>query len=385
MSSLSHYRIFLPSGLALFAMFFGAGNLIYPLALGANAEGHIFYIMAAFFISGIGLPFLGLFATSLYQGDYWIFFNRLGKIPAFILISFLILTIGPLFAVPRTELITYHTIQAFLPAYLDNNYFFSAIYCSIIFILIHYNTSIVDIIGRFLSPIKLCIFFVLIIAGLSGTHDIVSKDNTIWSSISLGLLEGYNTMDLLAAFFFCTLVCNDILIKAKVKNISSNETIIKLFFLSYIVGGLILGLVYVGFMLVAYFNSVQLQGVATAHMITAVSHLVLGKFGSLFVAVCVTFSCLVTAIALTSVTTNFIYDHIVKAGVPKIICLIFSIIFIYCMSIIGFTNIMKLISPLLQVLYPALIVYCMINICCKLKKFDAVYYLDKKKMSDLSV
>src|SRR5262245_13074557 len=128
-------KIVLTTGLALFAMFFGAGNIIYPLALGAHAGGHFLEVLLPFLLTGVGLPFLGLFSTSVNQGNYWSFFSRLGKIPSFLLISFLILFIGPLFAIPRTETVTYHTLQPYLSGISANPYMFSLLYCVLLFAL----------------------------------------------------------------------------------------------------------------------------------------------------------------------------------------------------------------------------------------------------------
>jgi LIVCS family branched-chain amino acid:cation transporter len=359
-------RIIITNGLALFAMFFGAGNIIYPLALGAQGGDHILYVTLAFLVSGIGLPFLGLFATSLYNGDYWSFFSRLGKVPAFLLIAFLILFIGPLCATPRTETIAFQTLQPFLPSGLSSPYVFSALYCLAIFCLTYRHTKIVDLIGYFLSPIKLVLFAVLIVAGLLTTQDIFANKNTIMESVQLGLVNGYSTMDLLAAFFFCAVVYKSILAKAKSIGITDQKETIKIFLYSCLIGAALLAVVYVGFMLLAYSHATQLQGVDTAQMIVVISKIVLGKSGAFFVGVCVSFACLVTAIALTEVTTGFFHEHVFMKKVPRLACLLTTIVLIYAMSILGFSEIMRFSLPILEVLYPVLIVYCVVNITIKL-------------------
>lgn len=358
-------KVVLTSGLALFAMFFGAGNIIYPLALGAHAGSHFPYVAAAFLISGIGLPLLGLFATSLYHGDYWAFFRSLGKGPAFILIMCLILIIGPLIAAPRTATISFHSIEPFLPNGLNNLYVFNALYCLIIFSLTYKQQAVVDIIGRILSPIKLALFSILILAGLGTGHDVIPNTTPLWSSITLGIEEGYSTMDLLATFFFCSIVCQNIIMKMKQNGIHDTRHLTKIFLLSCLVGGLLLGVVYMGFMLVALHHAAALQGIETSQMIVVVSEIVLGKFGSIFVGACVTFACLVTATALTEVTTEFFYDHVVNKKVPRLVCLLVTLITFYIVSIMGFAWIMKVALPLLEVLYPALILYCIIKIVIK--------------------
>ncbi len=359
-------RIAITSGLALFAMFFGAGNIIYPLELGAHAGDHFPYVISAFLISGIGLPLLGLFATGLYHGNYWEFFNRLGKFPAFLLITFLVLFIGPLFATPRTETVTYHTLQPFLPGVFSNPFVFSGMYCLLIFALTYRDNRVVDVIGRFLSPIKLSLFFILIIAGLIGSHEILTSKQSISSSFKMGLLDGYSTMDLLATFFFCTVVCKNIMAKTQLQGITCNREITKIFLWSCLIGGCLLSIVYIGFMLVALYHAADLQGVDTAQMIVTIANLVLGKFGSLFVGVCVAFACIVTAIALTDVTTDFLYEKMFRQKISRLFCLIITIATTYAMSIIGFTGIMKIALPILEVLYPGLIVFCIINIVFKI-------------------
>lgn len=359
-------KIVITSGLALFTMFFGAGNIIYPLELGAQAGSNILYVVLAFLLSAIGLPLLGLFATSLYHGDYWDFFKRLGKIPAFLLISFLLLIIGPLFAIPRTEAVTFHTMQPFLSAPLNNPYLFSGLYCILLFLLTYQHRKVVDVIGRFLSPIKLALFTILIIDGLMGPSNPIVTQHTVTESIKMGLLDGYSTMDLLATFFFCTVVYENILAKAKLSGINKPNDIVKIFLYSCVLGGILLGFVYVGFLLLAYNHASDLQGVDTANMIVAISNLVLGRMGSLFVGICVSFACIVTAIALTDVTTSFIYDHIVLRKIPRRVCLVLTISITFAMSIIGFVGIMKIALPILEILYPALIIYCIIAIIEKL-------------------
>lgn len=375
-------RIVVTTGLALFAMFFGAGNIVYPLTLGASAGTNITYAMIAFLIAGVGLPFLGLFATGLYQGDYWKFFSRLGKVPSFILITFLIFFIGPLFAIPRTETVTYHTLAPFLSSVgLDNPYGISGIYCTILFLLTYRPTKVIDIIGKFLSPIKLVLFIILIVAGLITAHETLANHHPVAVVVKEGLLDGYGTMDLLGAFFFCTVAYQSIMRKAKAHGITDKKTIVKIFLQSCIVGGSILGLIYIGFTMVALGHAADLQGVDTAQMIQAISNVVLGSFGSLFVCICVSFACIATATALTDVTTNFLYEHLFKRKISRTICLVGTLVVTFAMTIMGFSGIMKIALPVLEVLYPALIIYSVVSIYVKYKTNYSRVEIGTRKIS----
>lgn len=88
MQASAKLKVIMITGLALFAMFFGAGNMIFPLQLGVDAGQHVLPALLAFIITGVGVPFLGLFAVSLYEGDYWRFFNRFGRVFAFVCVLF---------------------------------------------------------------------------------------------------------------------------------------------------------------------------------------------------------------------------------------------------------------------------------------------------------
>src|SRR3989338_5907119 len=234
--------VIIPTGFALFAMFFGAGNLIFPLQIGVSSGQQVFYALIAFLISGVGVPFLGLFAVSLYEGDYWKFFSRLGKIPAFLIITFLVLILGPLFVVPRTEIVTYHTLQPFLPSFIGNSYIFDILYFAIIFALTINHSRIVDIIGWLLSPIKLIAFFILIAVALYTAAPFIHTQQSAFQAFHSSLTMGYGTMDLLAAIFFCTVTYNNILHKSQKIGITAKHSIVKMTLAACLIGALLISL-----------------------------------------------------------------------------------------------------------------------------------------------
>ncbi len=361
-------RIIISTGMALFAMFFGAGNIVYPLTLGTSAGDHVFYAIIAFLITGAGLPFLGLFSMSLYQGNYKAFFSSLGKIPSFLVILFLAFILGPFLAIPRTETITYQTLLPFLSIFhLSNASLFSAIYCSVLFLISYKQNRAIDIICTFLSPIKLTLFFILICSGLMKMQITIQNYQPISVAIREGLSDGYATMDLLCAFFFCTAAYQNILLKVKEHRIE-NKKINEIFLKSCIFAGLILGTVYIGFILIALGHASYLRHINTVQMIQVISKLILGNFGSLFIGICVLFACISTATALTDVTTQFFYETMFNKKISRTICLIIVLIITFFMTIIGFSGIMNIATPILEIIYPALIVYCILIIVKKLHR-----------------
>lgn len=367
------YRsIIIPTGLALFAMFFGAGNIIYPLALGANAEHHVLSTILGFLVTGVGVPFIGLYAISLYKGDYWEFFNRLGKVPAFLIITFLMIIIGPLSATPRTEVVTFETVGNYLPHFFNNSLVFSLIYCTIVFIAAYHPSKVVDLIGRILSPIKLFSFFILIMVGIWLTQPAVANTHNVWESFKNSLSTGYNTMDLLATFFFCALAYTHISRKAAHLQINSHQEICKMVLKACLIGAALLSIVYIGFLCVAAGHQQALQDVAIDKMISVTAITVLGRFGALFVCVCVSFACLATAIALAEVSSRYLHSQVFCNKIPRLACLIIVVAVTFIMSQLGFNGIMAIASPILEVLYPALITLCIVNILYKTNGFKLV-------------
>lgn len=360
-------KIALTAGLALFAMFFGAGNLVFPLSIGVHTGQHLLSGWLGFILAGVGLPFLGVFAISLYEGNYWAFFNTIGKFLSFLIITFLILIIGPLFGTPRTEDITYGSLAPFLPHGLHNS-IFSVIYFSLIFVLSYKHRWVVDIIGRFISPVKLIAFITLIIASLLTASALLPTPHSASYTLGHALSTGYGTMDLLAAFFFCNVAYKTIVHKCNAIGIEDQRAIMKVTLKACLIGASLITLIYTGFMLSANHHAAALQHVATPNLINHLSTLVMGNFGSLFVCLCVSLACIATAVALVTASTNFFHKAVFRRKFPRLICLLMVLTAMYLMSILGFDKIMAIALPILNILYPCLIALCIVNISRKLYK-----------------
>lgn len=377
MMTSTQLRVVIPTGLALFAMFFGAGNAVFPLKIGSISGQHLWAGLIAFLISGVGVPFLGLFAVSLYGGDYWKFFARIGKVPSFIVVTFLILIIGPLVAAPRTATVAYGTLLATLsttsanqPSFLQGPYFFNFIYFALVWLVVAKQSRVVDIIGWLLSPIKIATFIILIIAGLFSANHILPVQTSASEIFSIAWTTGYGTMDLLASVFFCTVAYRNIVSKCVEANIYSEKDVIKMTMFACVIGAALICLIYMGLVVVASGHAQDLQNLSTeAEILGKISYVILGPYGSLIIGLCVTFVCLATASALAEVTTEYIHETVLRGKVPRYICLATILVVMYLMAITGFNGIMAVAGPILNVVYPALIALCVFNIIWKLLGF----------------
>lgn len=325
------------TGLALFAMFFGAGNMIFPLYLGAHAGQNLWWVALGFLLMGVGTPFLGLFATSLFEGDYWAFFDRLGAVSSFAIVSFTILVIGPLFAAPRTEVVTFNTLLPFLPSVLQNPYLFSAIFCSLVFALTYRKNQLIALLGYILSPIKLIAFFTLIVVALWHFQPIQPVSVTAFEAFAHGLANGYSTMDMLASFFFCTLAYTAIQKEAHAVGIHAAADIRWMTLRACLIGAVALSAVYLGFILVTAGHAASLQLVVQEKIIDATARAVLGKYGAFFVCLCVFFACLATAIALAEISTHYLHEKLFVQRVPRTVCLSLVVVVMFIMTGLGFS------------------------------------------------
>jgi LIVCS family branched-chain amino acid:cation transporter len=362
--AISEKKIVIYTGLALFAMFFGAGNIVFPLYLGANCGSHILVSLLGFLLAGVGVPFLGLMAISLYHGDYFAFFARLGKVPALMMITLLMLALGPLGAMPRTETTTFNTLLPYLPDALKENAVFSIFYCGLALILAYRETKIIKILGLFLSPVKIVAFSTLVFIGLLFTEGPIFSDITAKDAFHEAISYGYNTMDLLAGILFCTIAFRSIQLATK-KEPRLNPASLTL--KACMLGAFIISMVYTGFMLVAYNHANALQGLGAEQTISAISHAVLGKFGGIFVCIAVSFACFATTLALGQACSQCLYQDILRSRIPKYICITVVFFATYLMSTLGFKGVSEVIAPIVNIIYPALIVHCILSILHKWK------------------
>lgn len=358
------------TGLAMFSMFFGAGNVVFPLALGQIAQDKNFFAILGMLITAVGVPFAGLMAMTLYDGDYKSFFGRIGKVPGFILATIIMGLIGPFGAIPRCITLSYSTAKMFLgdiPLEV-----FSIAACVVIWLFTYKRNTIVNMLGYLLTPLLLGSLAVIILVGLINSPAAPTADHDHFNIFMKGLKDGYQTMDLLGAFFFSSVV-----IVSLKKNINpsspnySNQLIMTTLRATAIGAGL-LALVYIGFSYVASFHSGVLENVKSDELISMIAVHVLGPNAALVACTAVSLACLTTAIALASVFADFVHKDISLNKIGYSPALIGTLVATFFVSTLNFTGIAAFLFPILQVCYPGLIILCIVNIGYKLLRFQPV-------------
>ncbi|MBS0646978.1 MAG: branched-chain amino acid transport system II carrier protein [Verrucomicrobia bacterium] len=343
------------AGLAIFAMFFGAGNIIFPLVLGKCALNQTPWALLGLLLTAVVVPFVGLWAMFCYKGQIGIFFSRLGKIPGFCIACLTIALLGPLGSAPRCLALAYSTLSMSIPGLSLIG--FSAVACLLIFLFVYRKNKLLQLLGYVLSPFKIILLVVIMIKGLAeAPHlNLISSQSAGWH-LWHGLKEGYNTMDLLAAFFFAPVILGSL--ARSYQGPSLERFVLK----ASVIGAVLLAVVYVGFCYLAYLYAPILEGVPSDRLLATIAIQILGSYAGLIMGLTISIACLTTAIALIAAFVAFLHQEVLKEKVAYLPLLILSLLATFAVAILKFQGIACFLSPVLQVCYPVLMILTLYNL-----------------------
>lgn len=355
------------AGLALFSMFFGAGDLIWPLILGGSAGDRNFYAMAGLLITGVSLPLLGLISMMLFEGNYRAFFGRIGKLPAVGLIFIIQLILGPIGSIPRLFTLSYATLKPYFFADLTLP-IFSLLASLLVLAFTIKPQRIVHILGLFLTPILLLSLSAILILGFWSHPDPIAVELTPLNGFTEGLKVGYNTLDLIASFIFAPLVLAHFTgDHAALASPQGRREIFKKMVKASLLAAGLLSAMYIGLTYVASFYTPILD---SNHLpeerLSVISRHLLGTKGALISCLAVAMACLTTAIPLVSICANYIREDLCRGRGGQLLPLVVTLAISGMIANLGFMGIAALLAPILQILCPGLIVLSVLNICHKL-------------------
>lgn len=377
---MKNIKLIITTGFAIFSMFFGSGNLIFPLLIGQKVLNPV-YGMIGVVITGILLPFLGVITVIyfLIKKKYF-FINDIGSIPSLILQLSMLSIMGPLGIIPRCILVSYGGFKLLYPNM--NLIVFGILFCAVLFFMSLKNEIIIKIIGKVLTPLLLMGLFSIIYMSLLKKNiynffiNIPQHTFIDIESFNYGIKTGYQTMDLLASFFFATYIIE--YIKKKIKH----NNLLRISIISCIFGGTLLALIYISFVYLGALYKTYLMQFKTEQFFTAISAILLGKYSLLIASCLIAISCITTSIALLDLFINFIYQKIfykiIKNNVNKKLILIISLIISFFMSLFGFNKLGEWIQNILWIFYPALIILTLIKfneIIFNIKKNNNIGYI----------
>ncbi|WP_032092436.1 MULTISPECIES: branched-chain amino acid transport system II carrier protein [Pasteurellaceae] len=345
-------------GFMLFAIFFGAGNLIFPPKLGFESGTEFWPSITGFVLTGIGLPLLGIVVSAFYKGGYKEALKQIHPLFSLVLLVAIYLSIGPFFAGPRTGATAYEI--AIVPFVGEPGALSKFLFCLVYFALtlwLSLNPSkMVDRIGAVLTPVLLLSIIALVIKAyfmLSGS-DVVHVPQADKSPFFNGIINGYFTMDALASIAYSVIVINAIKAKSADHTSLQKQTI-----QAGIIAAVALGVIYVS---LGWIGNHLALGPAELAALTAKNQdlgtyilndataMAFGELGRTLLGVIVSLACLTTAVGLAvSVSEYFneIYPKISYRTYVILFCLIS-----FAIANLGLKEVISKSLPVLLVLYP---------------------------------
>lgn len=354
------------AGLALFSMFFGAGDLIWPLILGGTAGDHNLFAMLGLLITGVSLPLLGLIAMMLFKGDYHTFFGRIGRAPAIILIFVVQMILGPIGSIPRLLTLSFATLKPYLSE--DLSFIgFSLLVSVLILGFTLKPQKIISVLGLILTPALLVSLFAILFLGFMHHPDAQVVALSGSEAFSSGLKVGYNTLDLIASFIFAPLVLSHFTAGVSMDNSQSRKEVFKKMLKSSLFAAGLLSIMYVGLTFVSsYYTPLLESGHKPEERLSLIAFYLLGPHGAFFACVAVSLACLTTAIPLVSIFANYLKEDLMRGYTGSFIPLVITLAISVLIANLGFMGIANMLSPVLQILCPGLIVLSVLNILHKL-------------------
>ncbi|MCG7311565.1 branched-chain amino acid transport system II carrier protein [Priestia flexa] len=364
-------------GLMLFALFFGAGNMIFPPSLGQQAGVNTWSATVGFLITGVGLPLLGIIAISKTNGDFTKIANRVHPIFGIFFTIVLYLAIGPFFGIPRTDTVAFEIgVTPFLSdSALASNVplmIYTIIFFGITLFLSLNPTKIVDRIGKVLTPLLLTVLAILVLKSLLTPMGEFQLPQPRYESASFvaGFVDGYLTMDAIAALVFGIVVISSIREKGIVNSQKLSAICIKAGFIAAI--GLILVYVSLAYIGASSVESIGMQANGGA-ILTAVARELFGGFGTIILGLAITFACLTTSIGLISACSSFfnrIFPKLSYKGFVVVLTIFSAVI-----ANVGLTQLISISVPILTFIYPIAISLIVLSLVASVLRFGREVYV----------
>ena len=338
----------------LFALFFGAGNLIFPAFMGQNSGWNTWYATLGFLITGVGIPFASVLAICLSGKNLEELAGRVHPVYGVLFSCALYLTLGPFFAVPRTATVSYEiAISPFLPPEMKDVglYIFAFLFFLLSWYLAINPSKLVPRIGKCITPLLLVFLFLLIAASffhpMGPWMEPAAAYDTPLKAFSSALLDGYNTMDCLSGLVFGVIVVESI----RLYGLTSGREIAGVALKSGLISTFFMTLVYAALCTLGASSVAVLGHVENgAPVLVGASSFYFGSLGSVILGIIVILACLTTSIGLTASCAAY-FNLLVPRFSHKAWATFFTILS-FGVALFGLSSIIKGAIPVLLFLYP---------------------------------
>lgn len=363
-------------GLLLFAIFFGAGNMIFPPALGQAAGTNTWIAILGFIIADVGLSLLAIIAVAFSDGDCNKLANSVHPKFSKLFIISIYMAMGPFCVIPRTGAVSYEmSIMPLLPQSFQYEWIIRILFTFIFFTITYFlalnPSKLVNRIGKILTPALLFMIGVVTIASIISPIGSFSAPIEEYARTPFlkGFLDGYLTLDAVGALIVAIIVINSI----KELGIKDPKSIAKNTIYSGIIASVSLLVVYFA---LAYLGASSISlGKAKDGVIilTNIMNHLFGTYGILLLGLIIMLACLTTSVGLASSFGNYFSELSSKFSYKRIVAIV--CLFSFILSNLGLSLILKITEPILLILYPLTIILILVSFIDKLIKSNPNVYV----------
>lgn len=355
-------------GFMTFALFIGAGNIIFPPIVAQQAGEHVWLAALGFLVTAVGLPVITIVALSRVEGSIQILSSPLGKAASLLLTLICYLAVGPLFATPRTATVSYEIgFSSYFGTNPSSLLIYSVIYFAVVTVVSLYPNKILDTVGYFLSPLKIIALIILGITAvvLPANHPPAAVGNYINSPVTEGIVNGYLTMDTLGALVFGIVIVRAI----SSRGVTDKKLITRYAINAAVISGIGLTLVYLSlFKLGLGSHDLAPNAANGAIILHAYVQHAFGEMGAYFLATMIFIACMVTAIGLTCACAEY-FSSITKIPYKALVFILVG--FSLVISNLGLTKLIAVSVPVLSAIYPPAIAVILLSFAAHLFKKPA--------------
>lgn len=341
------------SGLGLFAMFFGAGNVVFPLFVGLMAGEHLIPALIGLLITAVALPLISLSAIVHFRGQHDQYFQRVGVWGGRGLLLISLFLLGPFLVIPRTITVAHSAIsETLLPL---SAWAFGLVYCGLVLLLAFNARTMLQVISKVFTPLMLVLLAALFVASLIAPAAPMSSQIQ-GHPFMFGLEEGYFTLDAISALIFGQFIY--VQLRQQQQKLP-HEQYKRHVFLAALLAAFLLSAVYVAMAVSIWLHSTSemLGPDQKQALLILVTKEILPASWSGLAGVIIAAACLTTATALSKIFADYLHHYFRHKHWPisENLCLVITLVIAFALSLIGFSGLMNAFIPVIFIVYPVFI------------------------------
>jgi LIVCS family branched-chain amino acid:cation transporter len=366
------------TGLAIFSMFFGAGNVVFPLIMGRDSGDMIWVGIIGLMLTAVLGPLLGLYATILQDGQAGKLFYKIGKIPGVTLMIIGLVMLGPFAIMPRCFTVAYGAVTPYFPTL--SLFWFTIIAGCATLACIYRREQVLAILGYILSPALVICLLIIIYKGLTTVGKV---DPTVQASamkaFELGFDGGYYTLDLMCSIFYCAATWALLNYQKEAADKQGKEySVVLTCFWASIISVVLLAIIYVGLAFSAANHSASLMNVPRHQILIHLSFIILHSKLALVSNIAIALACFTTALGAGVTFADIICDEFKRSDMFKHINIpYFPLAFVVVLVTVilanlGFEGLMHYIDPAVHIIYPSVVTLAITSIIEKVFKVNII-------------